>query len=247
MKRAVLYARHSPRPGECDSSERQLDRLRQHCEIHDYEVLDVFSDEMRSGGAGRRRPELEKALACACKHKAVFMVTALDRFARSLMDALKMMQNLQRARADFVSITEQFDTTTPTGMMLFQIMSALAEFQRRLIAERTRVMMRTHQFNGRKMSHIAPFGQRVVSASVAGAQDGKDRLQPEPDEQRMIFEIVKLRGDFIRGKRRSYRSIAKLMNASGSTARGHQFAHKLVRSILRRDAEYEALQERTTQ
>ncbi len=247
MKRAVLYARHSPRPGPCDSSERQIDRLRQHCEIHDYEVLDVFSDEMRSGGTGRRRPELEKALACACANRAVFMVTAMDRFARSLMDALKMITKLHRAKADFVSITEQMDTTTPVGMMLFQICSALAEFQRRLIAERTRVMMLSHQFNGRKMSCVAPFGQRVVSASVAGATDGKDRLQPEPDEQRMILEIVRFRGDFIRGRRRSFRSIAREMNASGSRARGFLFAHKLVRSILRRFEASEAMQERTTQ
>ncbi len=99
----------------------------------------IFS-EKRSGGTTVGRPELEKLLR-KLKPGDQVIVYKLDRIARSLKDLLRIIERIEEKGAQFRSLTEALDTTTPAGRMLFHMVGAFAEFERELIRERTRAGM----------------------------------------------------------------------------------------------------------
>ena len=107
----------------------------------------IIMEEKRSGG-NMRRPVLQ-ALLDGLQPGDVLVVYKYDRIARSLMDLLKIQRRVMEARAEFISITESMDTTTPAGRMLFHILGAFAEFEREMIRERTVAGLRAAAERGR--------------------------------------------------------------------------------------------------
>jgi DNA invertase Pin-like site-specific DNA recombinase len=95
-------------------------------------VKKVYSDKA-SGIA--RRPQLEKLLS-ELKFGDQLVVYKLDRLARSLADLLRIIERLDAMGCDFKSLTEPIDTSTPAGMMMLQMLGAVAQFERSLIRER---------------------------------------------------------------------------------------------------------------
>ncbi|AHI87737.1 DNA-invertase hin [Chlamydia trachomatis] len=95
----------------------------------------IFS-EKRSARSTVGRPQLEKLLR-TLKPGDQVIVYKLDRIARSLKDLLRIIERIEEKGAQFRSITESLDTTTPAGRMLFHMVGAFAEFERELIRERT--------------------------------------------------------------------------------------------------------------
>ena len=67
----------------------------------------------------------------------IFVVTKLDRLARSVVDLVRIIQAFEKQGIEFVVLDQQIDTTTPTGKLLFHVLSAIGEFERELIQERT--------------------------------------------------------------------------------------------------------------
>lgn len=104
-------------------------------------------EEHRSGG-NRKRPELQ-ALLDALQPGDTVVVYKMDRIARSLRDLMDIVECIHAAKAEFKSLTEIIDTTTPSGRFIFQIFGAFAEFERELIRERTRVGLRAAAERGR--------------------------------------------------------------------------------------------------
>jgi len=94
----------------------------------------LFMDKI--SGVAAERKGLEEALAFL-RPGDTFVVWKLDRAGRSLSHLMELLQNLQNRDISFVSLTEQIDTTTPSGKLIFHLMGALAEFERDLICERT--------------------------------------------------------------------------------------------------------------
>ena len=92
--------------------------------------------EKRSARSTVGRPQLEKLLR-TLKPGDQVIVYKLDRIARSLKDLLRIIERIEEKGAQFRSITESLDTTTPAGRMLFHMVGAFAEFERELIRERT--------------------------------------------------------------------------------------------------------------
>jgi len=109
---------------------------------------DQIYEEKRSGGS-LSRPILF-ALLKALQPGDVVIVYKLDRIARSLKDLLTIQERISEAGADFKSLTEVLNTTSPPGRMIFQILGAFAEFERELIRERTRVGLRAAMARGAK-------------------------------------------------------------------------------------------------
>ena len=90
-------------------------------------------------GAKERRPELDRLVADAHRRKFdVVIVWRFDRFARSVSHLLRALETFKALGIEFVSLSEQVDTTTPTGKMIFTVLGAVAELERSLIAERVR-------------------------------------------------------------------------------------------------------------
>lgn len=105
-----------------------------------------FTD--KSTGAKFERKGLEETLAFVRSGDTV-MVWKLDRLGRSLKDLISTLNLLNGRGVDFVSLTEQIDTSTPGGKLIFHLMGALAEFERDLIRERTNAGLAAARARGR--------------------------------------------------------------------------------------------------
>lgn len=93
------------------------------------------------------------------------IVYKLDRIARSLKDLLRIIERIEEKGAQFRSLTESLDTTTPAGRMLFHMVGAFAEFERELIRERTRAGMAAAVKRGVKLGrHYAMSREEEAQA-----------------------------------------------------------------------------------
>jgi DNA invertase Pin-like site-specific DNA recombinase len=103
-------------------------------------------------GAKERRPELDRLLADAHRRKFdAVVVWRFDRFARSVSHLLRALETFRSLGIEFVSLSEQVDTSTPTGKMIFTVLGAVAELERSLIAERVRAGLRNARAKGRHL------------------------------------------------------------------------------------------------
>lgn len=106
----------------------------------------VFTDT--ASGTLDRRPQLDKLLETVLPGDVV-VVWRLDRLGRSLKHLIATLTELGERQVGFRSLTEGFDTTTAGGRLLFNVMGALAEFERDLIVERTRAGLAAARARGR--------------------------------------------------------------------------------------------------
>lgn len=148
MKTAV-YARVSTNNGQ--DPEMQLRELREYCERRSWEVAGEYVDTGVSG-AKDSRPELNRLMADAhrCRFDAV-VVWKFDRLARSVSHLLRALETFRSLGIEFVSLSEQVDTSTPTGKMVFTVLGAVAELERCLIAERVRAGIRNARAKGKRL------------------------------------------------------------------------------------------------
>jgi len=122
----IGYARVSTKR-QCDALDQQITGLQKSgCKIIYSEVI---------SGAKPKRPELSKVLK-KLKKGDVLVVTSIDRLGRSLKDLINIITNLQENSIGFYSIKEKMDTNTDTGMLMFNMMGSIAEFERTLINRR---------------------------------------------------------------------------------------------------------------
>jgi DNA invertase Pin-like site-specific DNA recombinase len=134
IKRAGLYVRVSTEDQRTDLQERQLN---EYVERRGWKLHKIYRD--RISGATTSRPGLDELLK-DCRRRAidVIVVWKFDRFARSLKTLISGLELCRSLGIDFVSITEAVDTSVPAGEMLFQMIGAVAQFERSLIGERVR-------------------------------------------------------------------------------------------------------------
>lgn len=123
-----------------------------------------------------------------------------SRLARSTKDALSISDRLAKAGADLVSLSESIDTTSAAGKMVFRMLAVLAEFERDVIAERTRAAMQHKKAKGERISREAAYGFRL----------DEGRVIADADEQRAVALVAELRG-----AGRSLRSIATALESAG--------------------------------
>lgn len=106
----------------------------------------VFTDKMT--GSKFERDGLDEALAYI-RSRDTLVVWKLDRLGRSLQHLIATLNSLQARDIGFISLTENIDTTTPGGKLIFHLMGALAEFERDLIRERTNAGLAAARARGR--------------------------------------------------------------------------------------------------
>jgi DNA invertase Pin-like site-specific DNA recombinase len=134
LRRAGLYVRVSTEDQRTESQERQLT---EYVERRGWKLHKTYRDKM--SGATPSRPGLDELLK-DCRRRAIDVVVVwkFDRFARSLKTLISGLELCRSLGIDFVSITEAVDTSVPAGEMLFQMIGAVAQFERSLIGERVR-------------------------------------------------------------------------------------------------------------
>jgi DNA invertase Pin-like site-specific DNA recombinase len=114
----------------------------------------VVSEYVDAGisGAKEKRPELDRLLTDAHRRRFdVVVVWRFDRFARSVSHLLRALETFNALGIAFVSLSEQVDTSTPAGKLVFTVLGAVAELERSLIAERVRAGLRNARAKGRRL------------------------------------------------------------------------------------------------
>jgi DNA invertase Pin-like site-specific DNA recombinase len=148
--RMAIYARVSTTNHGQDVT-LQTRELQQFAEARGWQMVDAYIDDGVSGTKDSR-PELNRLMADA--HKRRFDVVAVwrfDRFARSVSHLLRALETFNALGIAFVSLSEQMDTTTPTGKMVFTVLGAVAELERSLIVERVRAGLRNARAKGKTL------------------------------------------------------------------------------------------------
>jgi DNA invertase Pin-like site-specific DNA recombinase len=105
--------------------------------------------EEHASGKNTARPQLEACLK-ALREGDTLIVWRLDRLGRSLGDLIHLTHELKARGVGFASLTEQIDTRSPSGQLVFHVFGALAEFERNLIRERTLAGLKAARARGRK-------------------------------------------------------------------------------------------------
>lgn len=147
MKTAI-YARVSTGGGN-QNPEMQVRELRDYCKRRGWKIGHEYIDEGISG-AKESRPQLNKLLADAhLRRFDVVICWRFDRFARSVSHLLRALETFKALGIEFVSLSEQVDTSTPAGKLVFTVLGAVAELERSLIAERVRAGLRNARAKGK--------------------------------------------------------------------------------------------------
>ena len=160
--RVALYARVSTKDQDC---EMQLEDLHKMAEAREVKLVGEYVDRGISGSKDRR-PELDRLMKHARRRKfdAVWC-WKFDRFARSLRHLVTALDEFRALRIDFLSHQEAVDTSTPAGRMLFQVIGAMAEFERELIRERVIAGLKRARAKGKKL------GRPRVAIDLPAAQE----------------------------------------------------------------------------
>jgi DNA invertase Pin-like site-specific DNA recombinase len=148
--KAAIYARVSTANNGQDPT-MQTRELREYCDRRGWTVAGEYVD-IGISGTKEKRPELDRLLGEAHRRRFdAVVVWRFDRFARSVSHLLRALETFKSLGIEFVSLSEQVDTSTPTGKMVFTVLGAVAELERSLIVERVRAGLRNARAKGKSL------------------------------------------------------------------------------------------------
>lgn len=169
ITRVGLYARVSTLYNQ--DAEMQLSELREYAERRGWQIVDEYTDKGMSGSK-ESRPALNRLMDDACRRRFdAILVWKIDRFGRSLKHLVNSLAELAALGVAFVSLRDNLDLSTPSGRLMFQIIGAMAEFERALIQERVRAGLRNARAKGKRLGRprvrmdIAQIGKLRASGA----------------------------------------------------------------------------------
>ena len=231
----VIYSRKSRFTGKGESVENQIELCRQYiARMYGQEEADaalVYEDEGFSGG-NLDRPQFKQMMKDSRKQKfAAIVVYRLDRISRNIGDFANLIEDLSDRDIDFISIKEQFDTSSPMGRAMMYIASVFSQLERETIAERIRDTMHELAKTGRWLGGMTPTGygsEGVTSVSMDGKSRKAYKLKAIPEELNLvktIFDVFLETGS--QSKVDEY-----LLERKIKTKRGNSFTRFAIRGIL---------------
>ena len=234
-KQIAIYSRKSKFTGKGESIGNQVELCKEYIRTvfgEDYaKSCVVFEDEGFSGG-NLHRPAFQQMMDGVRKHKfRAIVVYRLDRISRNISDFTGLIDELTRVEVSFVSIKEQFDTSTPMGRAMMFIISVFSQLERETIAERIRDNMHELAKTGRWLGGNTPTGFRSEAVSKVTI-DGKARksyqLLPIPGQ----IEIPKLIFDLYLQTNSLTAVEAELLRQRVKTKQGRDFTRFAIKTIL---------------
>ncbi|BAU29592.1 site-specific DNA recombinase [Aneurinibacillus soli] len=202
-KSIALYCRVSTdeQAREGVSLDEQQERLKAYCRAMGWSTEPILFVDDGYSAKNMDRPQLNRLLQAVEKGSiSRILVTKLDRLSRRLLDLLKLIDVFQEYDVSFASISESFDTNTPSGRLTLQVLGAVAEFERERIRERVFENM-VHAANQGKWLTQSPYGYRL---------ENKELVIYEPEAQ-----IVRDVYDMYLNQGIGYRGIARKLNDAG--------------------------------
>ncbi|MBQ8359162.1 MAG: recombinase family protein [Oscillospiraceae bacterium] len=231
----AIYSRKSKFTGKGESIGNQVDLCREYVRLHygekALETALVFEDEGFSGG-NTNRPAFQRMMAQVERGEiGTLVVYRLDRVSRNVSDFSGMIENLKHKDVTFVSIRENFDTSTPMGRAMMYIASVFSQLERETIAERIRDNMHELAKTGRWLGGNTPTGYKsesVKSVTVDGKTKKACKLKLIPEEA----EIVKTIFDLFTQTGSLTMTEAELLKRRLLTKNENQFTRFAIKAIL---------------
>lgn len=220
MKKAIIYTRFSPRRNadESESCEVQRSYCERYAAQNGMEVAAVYDDPDVSG-ADEFREKLWQAIEALPKG-GVLLVYKRDRLARNVYLSEQINRAVERKGATIEAVTGDVKGDSAETTMIRQVLAAIAEYERKMIAARTRHAMRFHMANGRRMGAECPYGWMPDPADSA-------RMLPNHAEREMIDLIQSLRREGV-----AYNAITTRLNHDhADLARHGKWNTKTIRKI----------------
>jgi DNA invertase Pin-like site-specific DNA recombinase len=177
-KQAALYVRVSSGEQNTGAQERAL---REYVQRRGWKLQQIYLDQCVSG-ASSNRPALNELLkACRRGSVDVVVVWKFDRFARSLKQLMSGLETCRALGIDFVSVTESIDTSLPSGELVFQMIGAVAQFERSLIGERVKAGLANARANGKSLGR--PSLRKLSTAETR-------KLRQERIQRNVPFRVL---------------------------------------------------------
>lgn len=188
---AAIYSRKSKFTGKGESVENQIQLCKEYANRMNVTEYLIYEDEGFSGG-NTERPSFKKMLNDAKMKKFNILICyRLDRISRNVADFSTTLELLQEYNIGFVSIKEQFDTSTPMGRAMVYIASVFAQLERETIAERVKDNMLELAKTGRWLGGNAPLGFESKPMSYYDSENKEKTLYTlSPISQEI--ELIKL-------------------------------------------------------
>ena len=205
--RCAIYTRKSSEEG-LEQEFNSLQAQREACEafissqLHEgWVCLRAVYDDGGFSGATMERPALQRLLADITAGRVdTIVVYKVDRLTRSLADFAKIVEILDARGASFVSVTQQFNTTTSMGRLTLNVLLSFAQFEREVIGERIRDKIAASKKKGMWMGGVPPLGYRVqdhrlvIIDSEAELVRSISRRYAELGSVRLLKEELEARG-----------------------------------------------------
>lgn len=161
--RVVMYARVSTQNHGQDP-EVQLRDMRAFLKLRGFRLVGEYVDRGVSG-TKKNRPELDRLMADAAKRRFdTVCVWKLDRFGRSLRHLVNALAQLEERGVSFISQRDNLDLTTSAGRLMFNVIGAMAEFERDIMSERVKAGLRNARAKGARLGHPSstPITKRLI-------------------------------------------------------------------------------------
>lgn len=229
-KKVAIYCRVSTieQAEEGYSIDEQNVKIREYCEREGHEIYNLYEDRGISGKNITNRPGIKQLLEDATKNKFdLVVVWKLNRISRKLLDILNIVDLLNKHNIAFRSLTESFETETPSGKLQLNIMGAIGEFERETISENIKLGMGAKARSGEWCGGIV-LGYDIVEVESSGKKRKKTKLQINEQEAMTVRRIFDL---YSQGY--GYKAVVNKVNKEGhKTKRNRAFAVSTIKEIL---------------
>ena len=238
--RCAVYTRKSSEEG-LEQSFNSLHAQREACEAYilsqrheGWQLISTKYDDGGFSGGTMERPALKRLLEdIAAKRVDTVVVYKVDRLTRSLTDFARIVDAFDKQGISFVSVTQQFNTTTSMGRLTLNVLLSFAQFEREVTGERIRDKIAASKRKGMWMGGVVPLGY-----------DLRDRHliinPPEADLVKEIYRLYlklgcvsKLRAHLDRTGIRSKKRLSKTGGASGGVVWMYEILQSLIHSEAR--------------
>ena len=232
-KKIVGYVRVSTtkQRDEGISLEAQQSKIKMYAKMYDLDLVAIEID-VASGKDMSKRPALKRSLAMLDSNEADGMlIMKLDRLTRRVKDVCFMVEEYFQDKI-LISVNDQIDTQTPTGILMLNILTTFAQWERQVLSARTCEAMGFLKEQGVKLGGL-PFGYSYAVRDDEGNElddHGRRKIVENPSEQVTINRMVGLRKDKL-----SLQAIADKLTEDGHTTKnGGQWRSCTISKIIKR-------------
>lgn len=232
MLKAAIYSRKSKYTEEGESIETQIKMCIEYAKnILDITKYEIYEDEGFSGG-NINRPKFKQVIEDIKNHKFTHLICyRLDRISRNVADFTTTLELLNKYNVSFVSIKEQFDTSSAMGRAMMNISATFAQLERETIAERIKDNLRELSKTGRWLGGPTPLGYKSIEVENDDSK-GKSRkkhiLSIDEDNSKIVTMVYDL---FLKYK--SFNTVSLYLENHGIySPKGKVFSRQLVKQMI---------------